>query len=169
MWATSTCPPRGALAGLTFLLWPLSTLSTNFASCRSRGFAFVRFYDKHDAEVSLRWMKLIYSWKDFFSQYAVDLLLPGVIYETWTMKTICFQLGHARCFDSLLKVMWLDSWTNEPRVAETVTCLRIFLKLKWRSWKNPCEPNKGFGAFIIKNYHLFKLCGCTLYSCTLPF
>ena len=41
----------------------------------------------------------------FFSQNAVDLLLPGVIYETWTMKTICFQLGHARCFDSLLKVM----------------------------------------------------------------
>ena len=53
MLATSTCPLKGALAGsesFADMKSIFSRITVSFS--RSRGFAFVRFYDKHDAEVS---------------------------------------------------------------------------------------------------------------------
>ena len=145
MWATSTCPPRGALAGLTCY----DTLQLCRPTLPLVGLEALPLFGSMTSTM-LRWVYDEWNWftvGEIFSQNAVDLLLPGVIYETWTMKTICFQLGHARCFDSLLKVMWLDSWTNEPRVAETVTCLRIFLKLKVEVMKKSLRAQQRFWGF----------------------
>ena len=52
MLATSTCPLKGALAGSESFADMKSMFSRIIVFFRSRGFAFVRFYDKHDAEVS---------------------------------------------------------------------------------------------------------------------
>ena len=53
MLATSTCPLKGALAGSESFADMKSMFARITVSFfRSRGFAFVRFYDKHDAEVS---------------------------------------------------------------------------------------------------------------------
>ena len=54
-------------------------------SIRSRGFAFVRFYDKHDAEVSRDDMKMLNSWLELSS---ISMSYPEHIEETQTTLKI---------------------------------------------------------------------------------